>query len=352
MIRIGYTLLPLCFLSLGYINKGHHITLVLLALCFIARLINVLSVRYFFYYAAAWCFVLRAGVFFGVPGYKGDYAFIGILSITTAAIVYLAITKTKTPNYKFYNAICIAALFQTSLGTMQMFVFDPVLWAYNLFVPTVQLIRYKIPVGTLGNPNFVAGYLAISIPFFFRAKWKWFLFPIILFMFLLQSTSGFLAVVAAFVVFFWNDTWHKWPVVTFSILGAFVYAFWIDSGEIFKNERIGFWQSTLKTIFSGPVSIIFGFGPKALTGYKFPLHNEWLQMFHQYGLIGISLAVTYFVEVYATLKTNRILFAALVAACANCLGNYPVHLAPSLFLILIILGLIERERHGRLSNLC
>jgi hypothetical protein len=45
----------------------------------------------------------------------------------------------------------------------------------KLFVDARQGMAENIATGSLGNHNYLAGYLAISLPFFLRKKWIWFL---------------------------------------------------------------------------------------------------------------------------------------------------------------------------------
>jgi Kef-type K+ transport system membrane component KefB len=97
----------------------------------------------------------------------------------------------------------------------------------------------------------------------------------------------------------------------------------------------------LKQLTVQPISIIIGMGPGAGWGKAYPMHNEWLQCLHQFGLIGLSLMVGFAATIS---RGNRVLFTAFLIAAVNMFGNYSLHLAPSAFLICVIAGLIEREK--------
>lgn len=55
----------------------------------------------------------------------------------------------------------------------------------------------------------------------------------------------------------------------------------------------------------------------------------------------MGIIAGYIITIY---RGNKILFGAFCAACVNAIGNYPLHLPPSAFLIIMIIGLIEKER--------
>jgi len=104
----------------------------------------------------------------------------------------------------------------------------------------------------------------------------------------------------------------------------------------------------LKKSCASVETFIFGCGAGAYWGKGFPLHNEWVDLFFRFGLIGLVLIVAFLVTLY---RENRILYAAMIIACVDAIGSYPFHLAPSLFLVLIIVGLIERQKeHARVYS--
>ncbi|MBA7562989.1 hypothetical protein ES708_04642 [subsurface metagenome] len=70
------------------------------------------------------------------------------------------------------------------------------------------------------------------------------------------------------------------------------------------------------------------------------MHNDWLTLFYQYGLVGLSFVIGFVMTIY---RGNKMLFSAFIIILVNMVGNYPLHLAPSAFLIIIIVGLMEKE---------
>ena len=109
-----------------------------------------------------------------------------------------------------------------------------------------------------------------------------------------------------------------------------------------ENERFGFWAVLFGKITATPVDFIFGLGPGKFTGFKFPVHNDWLEIWYLYGLPPLVAAGVFLWKA----KKSPILYSAIVIALINALGNYPLHLPPSAFLIIIILALLEKEKYA------
>ena len=145
-----------------------------------------------------------------------------------------------------------------------------------------------------------------------------------------------------------------WAAGIFSV--ALFYGFFIDSRPIHLSKRWSKWGELLNHWRESWKTIIFGHGPGSHWlidytaspeewSYKMGLknesnipHSEWLSALSQYGLIGFSLLVGYVVNFY---KHDRILFSAFIISAVNAIGNHPIHLAPSAFLIIMIAALAE-----------
>jgi hypothetical protein len=120
--------------------------------------------------------------------------------------------------------------------------------------------------------------------------------------------------------------------------------------SIIDNPRWGMWTTALTISFSNWVSIVFGMGPGAGWGQPYPLHSEPVTMLYQYGLVGLVLLAGFIIEMP---RENRMLYSAFLIAVINSFGNFPLHLSPSAFLIIIICGMIRRENeHSRDTQQC
>jgi hypothetical protein len=170
------------------------------------------------------------------------------------------------------------------------------------------------------------------------------LIPVIgIVLYLSNTTSAFIPAVLGTIFFFFPYILKENRMFVFGGGGLIVclsYACFQHSA-IWSNPRWVDWAAALKQLTVHPLVIIFGMGPGAGWGKVYPMHNEWLQGLHQFGLIGLTFMAGYVITIY---RCNRILFTAFMIAVVNMFGNYSLHLSPSAFLIIVIAGLIERER--------
>lgn len=334
LILAAFVLLPVTILTSGLIHDGHRIAFFTLSLGVLAVYVRNPWLMGLMFWAMAWQITILILTFTMLQKppviYTATDQYIYYLC---AGLAFVAVKYSKIPNEHWYNAICTVTIFQMVIGACQFFKLDPYTVFLNYFVMTVSL--WDGINGTLGNPNFHCAFLAISLPFFFRDKWKWFIPAIAFFLIYSHTSTSVVAACAAVAVFFWHWTW-----VVAAGLMACVYAFWYD-GNIMGNERFGYWRSALENMAIWPISYLTGMGPGVGFRHEWPLHNEWMTIFYRYGAVGLACAVGY---VFTAYRDNRILFAALVAASVNAIGNYPLHLAPSVFLLMIVMGLMEREK--------
>lgn len=337
MINFIYLLMPFCVLSLGTIHKGQQAGLMCLIIFLVGSMIRDRAIRYFAYYVGFWIIFIRMmNVTMKIPIRTAMEATSAILWVTIGLMIYVAVSRSEGKKETIFSVICISALVQAVFGYMQLFTgYDPFFDFLGLFMNNERHLSDITVVGTLGNPNFIGGYLAISLPFFFRKNWIY-LSPVVIFHILtLHSTGAMAAACIAVAVYL-----GRRDIFLGMVLAGLSYVRFFDSGTI-TNPRWEYWGLTVKKIFSNPLGMAFGYGPGAHTGYTFPIHNEWLELWFYYGVVALFLAALYFFNVD---KTDKILYAALWASALNCLGSYPMHLAPSALLILVIMGLLEREK--------
>jgi len=294
--------------------------------------------RVFGIYAACWFLFLRVGQMAGiVDAVQARGAMSATIYIIVAYAIYLSVSITNTKKEYIFNAICIGAILQSILGVIQSFNIYPIIWFVgkltNINNPLSGLIT-----GSLGNPNFLGGFLAISLPFFFRKKWIWLAILPAYHILTLHSSGAAAAALIAVVVYF-----KKWKLLIVAAGLGLIFIFFIEDHSIFTNPRWEVWWATLQKICASPETFLIGYGPGAPTGYNYPLHNEWLELWFNYGAVSIFMAVVYIMNIS---REDKILLAAFAAFVVNGLANYGWHLAPSGFLILIIMGLLEREKHG------
>ncbi len=342
-IPILFLLVPYGIIQIGLLHQAQQVMFVLGAVVIMAWQIRNRAISLFLTYLCAWIlFLFIYAMFRPVPEVVVLGAFDAVLYLGAAAMIFHCVTLSKISDETFFNIICISALAQLLLAYLQYAGFDAFTWILNKAIPTTSILQGH-PTGTLGNNNFLAAYLAISFPMFFRRGW-WFCIPFIAVMLYLSNTTS--AVVPAIIVSIWyfRDKISKREMrigIAGGLLAVAAYALFQHT-PFYSNPRWVDWGIAVKQIFESPWAFIFGRCPGALWGKSYPMHNEWLQIFHSYGLIGFSLFCGIVFSLFAKTK-NRILTASLMTAGINMFGNYNLHLAPSAFLITLIAGLKERE---------
>lgn len=346
--------LPFSFLSFGIIHEGQHLAFMIAFVAILAAQVKNNWITVFFWYLCAWMiFICIMRMIYGLPPVVFARAMEQFIFMAAGLSIFIAVWKSEYIKFRtFYNIICIAALIQACIAIAQRLKHDPVSLVLNLFTVAQPLLPETFPVGTLGNNNFLAAFLAISLPFFFRKNWFYGLILIVPCILLCNTSAAVVPAIVGTIFFFHRktDLLYLMVIAALLCLGGAYYAFVyhpsiLDITSQFSRWKL--WAIALQQIFSSPFSIICGFGPGAGWGQAFPMHNEFLQCWHHYGLIGLSLLLGYVLTVF---WGNKMLLTAFIIAVINMLGNYSLHLAPSVFLIIIIAGLMEREKWSVTSS--
>jgi hypothetical protein len=240
----------------------------------------------------------------------------------------------------FFNTyagiICISSLIQACLGICQWLWFDP---ASALIAQVVKVggeMDFRTPVGTLGNPNFLGAYLAISLPFFFRSGWVWFLPVIALGLCAANSATAILA--AIFGAAYFIGGWRGFLVGT---VPAVVYLLGFSGKAVLGNERIPFWIDAFWKVCHSPASFLFGFGQGTTWQIGNQLHNQYMATLFNFGFVGLSCMIAYIVTAS---RKNRILFTAFLILCVNMIANHPLHVVTTAILAITVTALNEREK--------
>jgi O-antigen ligase len=111
--------------------------------------------------------------------------------------------------------------------------------------------------------------------------------------------------------------------------------------------RFAMWMTATSKILQSWNLAIFGYGPGSYWGRSYPIHGEYFSVLFQYGFVGLFIVLGYMVHTWKFLLKRKelILFAtSFLIINLDCVGNFPMQIASTGFMILIVLGLIERER--------
>ena len=348
-LPIAFLLAPFLILSTGYIWTGQQIGLMVIFLVLMASMLENKWIKVFLFYAVAWQVCLFGNALIHPRAFEKAIAsgYTQVLFMLAGAVIYLAASKSKVQNETFYNVICVAALIQTATALLQKFVgIDLVQMGLSLIAPTKSSMGDSALVGSLGNPNYLAAFLAISTPFFYRRYWI-LTFPLIALSLFASVTSAAVipTIIGAgvFVLIKYRLSWKSLvPVAIFILAFVVGYGIFYDA-SILQNPRIDIWKAAFDQVVQSPSGVSFGLGPGAAWAHNYHLHSEWVTLFHQFGVIGLILAGGY---LFTACRKNIYLFSAFAIGIINMAGNATLHIPVTAFLICMIAGLLERERNG------
>lgn len=267
-----------------------------------------------------------------------------MVKITVGMIILIAATKI-TDHVKAINALCYFTLFQCAVWGFQMIGLDLVGGIAHIAGATMIAMA---PAGTLGNPNFFAAILAITLPLFFRDKWVYCV-PVIIAILLWQRTSGGYVAAMAGAIYWVAKTRPKALIATIPAIIAISIFFWTNMDRLeFDEVRRYTWLSILSNWDNW---ILTGNGPGTypMFGLIEHAHNDYLETAFEGGIISVGcmvgfLAMFYHRAVVIKDKTQILVISSIVALTVNCVFNYPLHLAPTTFVSLILLGIYTNAR--------
>lgn len=305
------------------------------ALAFVSK---NLWVRLFCIYSVAW--VLFAQVISMI--FVSPHNIIGatmardfMRHLLVAVGIYAIVVRSEDSLDSWLDWICALACFQMIVGIPQVFGYFPETELLKSMGLMAEGKMNESATGLMENRNFFSGFLAISLPFFLRGRWKWWLPLLIGHLALSQtSTSVAAAAVGAFIALH-----GQWLILAVVWASGAAYL-WID-GDALRSERWNYWREMVTGFdWDSWFSVTFGYGPYARWMHKFHPHSEYMKLWWDFGPPGVVLAAGY---LWTLPRGDRTLWAALLAGAVICFGSFPFHLPVSAYLLIIIMALIERE---------
>lgn len=366
-IMLTVIMVPFLVLSSVRIQTGHLYGLLLSGCALIGGMVSNKWIRCFVWYLCIWqVFSLASSI--DIPSPIPIKAFIPIFAVVMCSLIYQKIAlfkpfyfwgfwrEFKVTEQWFRNAICIGAIIQTAIALPQIFGFDfwePFLKLFVRIESTDIFTRsgdsLLVPgFGTLGIYNALAAYLVISFPFFIRKKWGWFLIPISFVLLMSRTTTAIGALLIGLLIYF-----GKKKYIWVAVIGAVCFALFenwqiinevhsIDKvGEVFLTGRHTEWLQVWNQSTINWRQFMFGAGPGVISMTKSFVHSEYLGMLFQYGIVGVVLLSGYIATVD---RSDRTLLSAFVIAAVDSAGFYPMHHPSTALEVVVIMGLLERER--------
>lgn len=261
----------------------------------------------------------------------------------------------KTKHY-ILNGMCIGALIQSFIIFLSALGFDPYIWVFgSLYEGAVIVGPSSFPVGksigSLGNTNLAAAYLALTSMAFVRGKWNYFLPIAILALTFTNSAMGVGSFVAGAVYYLNRERVFSklkiYLLASISMIGLFfIGAGGADSGRFESWAKI-FKAVTLK-------HFLIGMGPGWFPDMRLMYngthmvqeHNEYLALFNIFGIMGVILVIPFFLSYLKLKDTCRIFPAVLFIAFCNSYGHFSLHQSTTAIIIIvtIVICAVEGKR--------
>lgn len=251
------------------------------------------------------------------------------------------------------NGMCIGALIQSVFVLFSSFGINLDMHIIKLFNPNVDMIGSRpgfwSAVGTLGNPNLLAGYLAICLPAFFRKKWIYLAVLPLTFLFSSKAMMGIGAFLGGSAFYLLKDhikvKWLFFPAIAAMILVYFTGLNGMDSG------RFAIWAGLIEKY---DIQALIGYGPGWFPDQRMALedsrvvqeHSAYFSIVSVFGIFGLITVLTI---IYKALQsTNKIFAAILFTIFLNGYGHFSLHQSTMVIIIVTVIAicLIKEEKNG------
>ncbi len=381
---IIFLLLPFAFISPGLIWKSQLLFFMFCPVLIVAFNLKNIWIKCFLLYLTLWqlfIFVMS----FNHRDFSPGHGLGMLLSVMAAALIYKAITESPISDERWASVIRIAVIVQILISLPQAWGWNPVMGILGLFTTVVEKLPGHL-VGSLGNRNFLAAFIAMSVPFFIgwrtfkigRVKFNPGLTVIFAFLLACFSPGTVAAMVGIGFYLTYRYSWKKrliaWSLISkvcilyiaayvlttgnhlweFQDLPGQLREFW-ETGKvtIYSKSpdgtdvgRFGMWMIAISQLLKSWSFMVFGYGPAAAWGQKYPLHGEYISVWFQYGLIGLGLMLGYIAQTFRYLvKADHLVYlTAFLIICLDMVGNFSAEVATTACMMVVICGLIERKR--------
>jgi hypothetical protein len=333
------------------VHYGHAHSLIIFAVIGMGLIMPNQWMRLFMYYLAGWLAYATAGLFLGFLTSNHTitaYLLEGSVWTALGAVVFALIYYGRIKNETAFNILCVTAVIQAGLGVAQSFGYNPIFDFYRALVAVTSHLPPNAATGTLGNNNFLAAYVAIALPFFFRRRWCYFLPLLIICLHVAVTTTAAIAAIAGAAYYFYPQVRGQLRSIALAgaaVAGCCIYYAFIYH-PIIGNNRPDMWLNGIQKVAGSWQSIMIGYGPAATWKPGDELHSEYVMALFNFGAVGLGLVAAYIVSVFRAMeKIDRRLMAAFVAICIDAIGNHLMHTIPTALIVIAILAMIERGRN-------
>ncbi len=196
---------------------------------------------------------------------------------------------------------------------------------FSLFLPELSTQSWGAgrSVSTLGNPNYVAGYLLMHLPFLYLIRQSERMILVLLLVFGILTTGSMIGMflLLTYGIIRYIDRKYSTIVLPFLLGGIIVTFFFLPHEKMLSFEsRFVLMYETLSPLFSSVRHFLFGFGPDAIIEYfhwyrntmlnaYFPAnmhidssHNMFIDFVFQYGVVTFAGLIFFLVRRYRHLS--------------------------------------------------
>lgn len=242
------------------------------------------------------------------------------------------------------KGVIFGSIIQSVMAVIDSFGIPSYAVAVTTFMPQVKTsYTGGNIIGSLGNPNILACYVALSIPFFFAYKWsKWLLWLPLTAIYLADSDISTFALLGG-VGYYIN---HRYKIIKTSwlyILSTIpmILLYFLGMGGM-DSGRLPTWQKNIDRLIESP---FLGYGPgwfadakltpKSTSDVTYVLiqeHNEFLACVNTFGLVGMALIAF----VFYRCRTPPLMWGSvLYIGFLNAYGHFSLHVSTTAIILLI-----------------
>lgn len=315
--------------ALAFVNWGDNVLrgqtyeFIVLGLMAVSLLLGDTVLSVLGLYLSCWfAYLMWAGFYGKIPAEILFQSLDTMTFIFAGAGVYMLVRRGRIQAERYTNWICTLTVIFCILALIQM----------TLFKMDV--------VATLGNRNFLAAWLAIALPLFFRKKWLRFIPLIAACLLCTKTSSAIAAALMATAFYLWG-----WKGAGIAVIPAVAYylVFKLSVHALSLGTRLEYWADALSKIANSWQTILFGVGPGVYWRWGNEFHSEPVYILFNLGIVGLIIVGAYMFRSFRRPCDGR-LNACLIAAIIDSFGNHVMHVALTALLVIIILGLIGREK--------
>ena len=244
-----------------------------------------------------------------------------------------------------------------------LFTIDVEDWVFPAGMVAACLLALFMADGGLGNPNFLAAFIAVCIPWCFRKGRYWTLIPALFTLLLTDSKTAWFAFWIAGTIWLWKQPWRdaRWLAAILFMVPINLAIFGVIDVWPSIHQRAEIWINTIFMWLDHP---FFGVGVNGFD-YFYPLygsdhlvlfpkwgytqeiqkfvgaaHNEYWQLLAQLGIVGFGLAI-YFLK--GLNWKGPAAWSVLIGGILALIG-FPLQNPATLAVIALCLGKLAPER--------